>query len=266
MIKKNNISIFFLSICFLSSLGCSEKDEGIKIDLTSNTEYKAPTAVGPKTYVGGPTARYSLPIFCNERGEVVSFSALGLDPNPQTYTCQSGEKETVELTLDRPTDTGSTNNLTISSKSISGHLSKTNTTINLPIDTRPPIVVISNNGEIKKGESAYFNIDITDNNLGPINYTVTTDGVESASYNCVQNPCSITTSPTTATGLLSLNISSGAVSDTLGSSNIEVSDDLKVNVLEGTLDISNPLQEITSINAQNYTVSGACNPSFGNVT
>ncbi len=226
----------------------------------------APTATAPGTYVGGGST-YNLPISCNEAGEIVEISGVGLDPSPQTYTCTGSGTENFPLLLLVPLETADPNNLTISSEDQYGNPAGATTSVSVPIDTQGPTVAVSNGGNIIQGQTGSFTVTVTDLNFTSPNYTVSTSGAETANYNCTTNPCTITTGTINGAGTLTLSVAANAVSDDIGNTGDSVlrSSSLTVNAA-GALGFNNPLPTINTTNATSYPVSGSCDEALGNVT
>ena len=226
----------------------------------------APTATAPApgTPVGG--ASYDLVIACSEAGEVVSITgsglALGLDSNPQTYTCTGSGTETFSLNLKQGVSFPSVNNLTLNSTDQYGNPASGTTTVNVPIDTLAPSVAITNGGDITEGSNASFTVVVTDDS----DFVAFTPEVSSGSVTsgaCSSSPCSVVVSGALV-GTLTLTVAVGAVVDAAGNANTaEASDSL--TVIATTLSVTSAPMG-TSLNAASYPVSGNCDAGQGNVT
>ena len=177
----------------------------------------APTATTPSGSVGGPGLSFSLEVACSEAQEQVSFSGSGLDPDPQIFICAAAGTESFNLKLTSGIELVSPNNLTITSTDEHGNSSSASTTVNVPMDTKGPIVVVSNEGDIIVGQRASFAITITDENpASSISYEVSVSGGETATYTCTVNPCEITTAVISSLGDVNLTVSANSVADDLG--------------------------------------------------
>ena len=226
----------------------------------------APTATAPAlgTPVGG--ASYDLVIACSEAGEVVSITgsglALGLDSNPQTYTCTGSGAETFSLILKQGVSFPSVNNLTLNSTDQYGNPASGTTTVNVPIDTLAPSVAITNGGDITEGSNASFTVVVTDDS----DFVAFTPEVSSGSVTsgaCSSSPCSVVVSGALV-GTLTLTVAVGAVVDAAGNANTaEASNSL--TVIATTLSVTSAPMG-TSLNAASYPVSGNCDAGQGNVT
>ena len=136
--QTNTIFAFFLfTILFalLSACGGSDKDS----DSSGSGDKdkgpaSAPTATGPIDPISG--ASYDLSIVCNEKGEVVTITGEGLEPESQTHTCKASGEEDFSLSLKQGVHFPSPNNLTISSKDQDGNAADKTTMVDVPIDTR----------------------------------------------------------------------------------------------------------------------------------
>ncbi len=224
----------------------------------------APVATAPGGVIGGSS--YNLPINCGETNEVVSIMGNGIDPSPQTYTCTGVGLENFPLSLDQGVSLSSENNLTISSTDEYGNEASNTTVVDVPIDTLAPTVSITNNGNIIQGQTASFVITVTDDNITQLSYTVSTSGVETSSYSCSINPCSITTGAIQLAGELILTVAANSVADDLGNTGDSVlrSSSLTVNPA-GALGFNNPLSTINTQNVSSYSISGVCDSALGNV-
>ena len=142
-------------------------------------------------FIGGfdnsnPITTHDLTVVCNEPEEILSLEGQGIDPSPQTYTCSSSnaednsqmEAETFTITLASGVETTDTNTLTLSSKDKYENPAQATTTIEIPIDTLGPRVAVVSGTNIVQGQAASFTITVTEENLGSINYTVTTSETE----------------------------------------------------------------------------------------
>ena len=230
-----------------------------------NGPVSAPTATAPSGAVGG--ASYSLAIDCNEAHEEVSITGgQGLAPTTQTFTCASGGVKTWNLTLESDVETTSSNILTLSSEDEHGNPAGSTTTVNIPIDTKAPVVSITNGGDIVAGATALFTIIVTDANFGNVSYTPTINQT-STTLNptvCTTSPCLLIVSGATS-GTLMLTVAANSVTDSVlntGPSSL-VSNTL--NVEASSLDVDS-LAMVTSANAATYMVSGNCEATQGDVT
>jgi len=231
-----------------------------------NGPASAPVAMGVVNYVGGPSAVFDLPIDCNEAGEVVTITGSGLDPNPQTYTCSSAGLEDFPLTFTSPIETGNPNDLTISSTDALGNPADVTTVVSVPIDTQGPVVSVVAGSNIVQGQMATYTINISDIDLGAVNYSVVTSGAENGNYTCTVNPCSITTNTISNFGALTLTVNTGVVLDQSGNANaLAASDSLDV-IQAGALAFVNPLPTLNTQNSNAYPVNGSCDEALGDVT
>ena len=230
-------------------------------------------------FIGGfdnnnPITSHELTVVCNEPEEILSLEGLGIDPNPQTYTCSNleaednsqMEAETFTITLASGVETTNTNTLTLSSKDKYENPAQATTSVEIPIDTLGPRVEIVSGTNIVQGQTASFTITVTEENLGSVNYTATTSGAETDTYTCTTDPCNITTGSINATGLLTLTILAESISDDLGNLGDEVDRTNDLTVLPAGTLAFNSLLTINTLNANSYTVSGQCDSRTGNVT
>ena len=221
----------------------------------------APVATTPSGVVGGTS--YDLTINCNEINEEVTITGgQGLDPLTQNFTCTSGGSKAWTLTFDSSIETLNPNNLTISSMDEYENPSNTSTTVNIPIDNQGPRVSITNGGDIIEGSEANFTITVTEaNSFASFTPIVSSGNITSGE--CSSSPCLVTVSEP-AEGSLNLLVSMGSVVDAVGNANTaEVSASLTVR--SSSLSI-NTLDTVTSLNADNYTISGNCELNQGEVT
>ena len=214
--QTNTIFAFFLftilfTILFalLSACGGSDKDS----DSSGSGDKdkgpaSAPTATGPIDPISG--ASYDLSIVCNEKGEVVTITGEGLEPESQTHTCKASGAEDFSLSLKQGVHFPSPNNLTISSKDENGNAAGKTTMVDVPIDTLPWRVSID--GEslevISASNAQSFTVEGTCTEDGqPV--IVSVGGVSpETDPDCVSNSWSISLDVT------SLNKTEGAISIT----------------------------------------------------
>ena len=143
--QTRTIFAFFLFTILFALLsacgGGSDKDSdssgsGDKKDpIDKEGPASAPTATGPTDPISG--ASYDLSIVCNEKGEVVTITGEGLDPESQTHTCTSSGAEDFSLSIKQEVSFPSPNNLSLSSEDEHGNPSGKTTMVDVPIDTLP---------------------------------------------------------------------------------------------------------------------------------
>ena len=166
------------------------------------------------------------------------------------------------LNLVSGTETGSTNEITVSSKDSSGNPTTNDSTFILPIDNIAPTVSIAAGPTVAVGGEATFTITITDQNLNA-NFTPTTSSGTVTSGACTTASCPVTVTGFNS-GSLTLTVATGEVTDLAGNTNgVMASDNLTVSASD--LSVSS-LPMATSLNAANYTVSGNCESTQGDVT
>ena len=227
----------------------------------------APVASAPSGPVGGDgILSYDLMIDCNEKEEVVSIEGGGIDPSPQTYTCQGSGSESFPLDLMSNIEESSPNILTLTSEDKYGNRSADSTRVDVPVDTLGPRVSVTGGANIIQGQTASFTISLMDENLGSINYTAATSGVESQNYTCTSNPCQITTQVVGSSGDLILTVAANSVIDSVGNRGDATEQTYTLTVLLPGVLAFNPLDTITTQNSSSYTVSGQCDSRLGNVT
>ena len=180
----------------------------------------SPTATAPIGAVGG--SAYNLVIVCNEAHEEVSITGgQGLNPVTQNYTCTSSGSKIWSLTLASDVETTASNILTLSSEDEHGNPAGATTTVNVPIDTQGPRVVVTHGGNITEGSNATFTISVTDANLGSVSYTPTINqnSATLSPTSCAVNPCTITVSgatETVGTGQdLTLTVAANSITDSI---------------------------------------------------
>ena len=211
----------------------------------------------------------NIDIQCNEVGEVLTFSGAGLDPTTQTQTdpCSPAATITVSLKFASNTETSSSNSITVSSVDTHGNPTTNNSSFILPIDNRKPTVTVVAGLDIIQGDDAIFTITVNDgSSFDPFTPqasqgTLTSD---QSSGQCSSSPCQVTVSGASV-GSLNLVVPSGAVVDAAGNANVStVMDSLSISA--SNLSVTDPLPMATSLNASNYSVSGNCESTQGNVT
>ena len=230
-----------------------------------NGPASAPTATAPSGAVGG--ASYSLAIDCNEAHEEVSITGgQGLNPVTQNYTCTSSGSKTWSLTLASNVETTSSNILTLSSEDEHGNPAGSTTTVNVPIDTRSPRVVVTHGGNITEGSNATFTVTVTDGNLQSVNYAPTLNQNSATLHptSCTANPCTLTVSGATQ-GSLTLTVAANSVTDSVSNTGPSSLVSSTLSVGGSSLSVDS-LDMVTSANAASYMVSGNCENSQGSVT
>ena len=240
------------------------------VDLPLNDQVgpsSAPVATAPSGPVGGDGASsYNLLIHCNEEGEVVSIEGNGIDPSPQTYTCQSEGQETFPLGLVSGIEESSPNILTLNSQDKYENSSAQFTQVDVPIDTLGPRVSVTGGPNIIQGQRANFTISLTDENLGSTSYTASTSGTENQTYTCTSNPCQITTQVVTSNGNLTLTVAAHSVPDSIGNQGDATAQSHTITVLAPGVLAFNALDNINTQNSHSYRISGQCDSRLGNVT
>ena len=220
----------------------------------------APTATAPSGPINGSS--YNLSIICNEAGEIVQITGSGLNPSIQTYTCSNSGAENFTISLAQNIETTNPNNLTISSSDQYGNQADSTTQVNVPIDTKAPVVSITTGGNLIIGDDAIFTIIVTEgNSFTPFTPQVNRGAITSGQ--CSSSPCQVTVSGANV-GSLNLIVSSGTVIDAAGNTNI-LSSTASLNVRASNLSV-NSLPRATSLNASSYPVSGSCESTQGSVT
>ena len=207
----------------------------------------------------------SLSIQCNEIGEILTFSGAGLNPTTQTHPCSnsSPQSEAVILVFVNNIETSSSNSITVSSIDANGNPTTNNSSFVLPIDNKRPIVSVTAGSNIIRGDIATFTITITDgSSFVPFTPTVSSGLITSGP--CSSSPCGITVSGANV-GNLNLVLSSGTVVDAAGNANIS-SHITNLNVRASNLSVTSPLPMATSLNAENYQISGNCESTQNGVT
>ena len=196
----------------------------------------------------------------------MSLSGSGLAPDPQVFTCVAPGTESFTLELISGIELVSPNHLTITSTDKYGNPSVATTTVDVPMDTKGPAVVVSNGGNIVVGQTAFFTITATDiNPASSISYDVSISGEETATYTCTTNPCEITTNVISGTGNVFLTVYTNSVADDLGNMGDTVDQTDTIMVHPAKTLAFDTLSLINTLNASSYSVSGVCDPSFSNV-
>ena len=285
--SQGNVNIVIGTPNVSTSVNCSGGSYNATLDVTSVTSNPMTVSVTQGTHTVSPNSSpendqipitqapsvpdqnlvngtsVTLNILCNEVNEVLTFSGTGLQPNPQNHTCSSASpsSESVILSFAPSTETSSSNSITVNS--VDGNANPTTNTNNfiLPIDNVAPTVSVSASSDVIVGSEATFTITVTDgNSFSPFSPTVNSGNITSG--NCSSSPCTVTVSDSTE-GVLSLMVPVGAITDAAGNTNTSLaSDSLTVN--SSNLSV-NELSLASSLNADNYPVSGSCGVSQGNV-
>ena len=128
--------LFTILFALLSACGGgSDKDSDSSGSSDKEGPASAPTATEPTDPISG--ASYDLSIVCNEKGEVVTITGEGLEPESQTHTCTSSGAEDFSLSIKQEVSFPSPNNLSLSSEDEHGNPSGKTTMVDVPIDTLP---------------------------------------------------------------------------------------------------------------------------------
>ena len=247
-----------LSLNFTVSQG-AKTENASPTPINDQTPISHAPSIADQTFSLGTSKTIS--VTCNEANEILSFSGTGL-VDSQTYTCAGTTSESVTLNLVSGTETGSTNEITVSSKDSSGNPTTNDSTFILPIDNIAPTVSIAAGPTVAVGGEATFTITITDQNLNA-NFTPTTSSGTVTSGACTTASCPVTVTGFNS-GSLTLTVATGEVTDLAGNTNGVMA---SVNLTVSASDLSvSSLPMATSLNAANYTVSGNCESTQGDVT
>ena len=220
---------------------------------------QAPLATAPTGFVNGSS--YDLPIICNEAEEIVQITGSGLNPSSQTYLCSSSGAENFTITLAQNVETPNPNNLTISSSDQYGNPAESTTQVNVPIDTKTPIISITSNPSFPSGNNAVFTIIILEGNSFLPFIPYSSSGTITSGQ-CLASPCIVIIGGASV-GNLSLTVNTGSVVDIAGNSNTTnaVKD---TNIRASNLSIDD-LPYVGASNADSYVISGNCESTQGNV-
>ena len=221
---------------------------------------QVPTATAPMSIISG--IFYNLPIVCSEAQERVQISGMGLNPSVQTHTCSNSGIENFNLALAQNTETSNPNNLTLSSTDQHGNSANGTNEVNIPIDTKAPVVSITNPSEAALGNNAVFTITITEgNSFTPFIPYVSSGTITSGQ--CSSSPCNVIVSGLSL-GSLTLRISAGVVVDVVGNSNTLYTES-SLDIVASYLSLDE-LHYATNLNASSYPVAGSCDSNRGSVT
>ena len=221
---------------------------------------QAPLATAPSGPINGSS--YDLSIICNEAGEIVQITGSGLSPSIPTHTCSSSGAENFTISLAQNIETTNPNNLTISSSDQYGNQADSTTQVNVPIDTKAPIISITSNPSFISGDNAVFTITISDGNSF-LPFVPNSSSGTITSGQCSSSPCTVIVGGASV-GTLILTVNTGSVVDIVGNNNTTgaVED---TNIIASNLSIDSLLY-VGASNASNYSVSGNCESTQGNVT
>lgn len=169
---------------------------------------------------------------CEEIGQIVLFSGSGIKNSPLPYQCSSiGDAEIIiELVSGIELET---NSITVSGFDKNGNPNSSNTSFNLPLDTKGPELFLESTGSLKQGENTAFTITFSDLNLSTeIDYNIEITGAINDTVNCSSNPCIVEHSLIQGQGELIVAIPKDALSDTLGNSSPEANTTYTFNITE----------------------------------
>ena len=159
-------------------------------------------------------------------------------------------------------ETPNPNNLTISSSDQYGNPADSTTQVNVPIDTKAPIISIASNLSFVTGNNAVFTITILEGNSF-LPFVPHSSSGTITSGQCLSSPCTVIVGGASV-GNLSLTVNTGSVVDIAGNSNTTnaVKD---TNIIASNLSIDD-LPYVGALNANSYVISGNCESTQGNVT
>ncbi len=168
---------------------------------------------------------------CEEIGQQIIFTGNGIQSSPVPFQCNSVGSQNFNLRFTSNFESN-TNRITISGFDNSGNPNSANSSFNLPIDTKNPVLSVQSTGSLNQGGNTEFQVLYEDLNLpASFDYTVTLTGAISDAINCLSNPCVIQHSMVQDSGILTLSVSANAVTDTVGNVSSTTAVNFNYNIL-----------------------------------
>ena len=275
-VDSGGVGSYTTSSIDLSSVSTSSID--LYVQQGANTVFPTSNPVNDQTPIANAPAvadqnitneeSIELSVTCNEIGEVLTFRGEGLNSGTQTHTCASIDPETVTLSFENPVETSGTNPITLSSLDANGNPTEIDTIFNLPIDHIVPKVQIIRGHIIDVTGVTPVTLEITvlDKNIENLNYAVS-----ASSGTITPSVCTITTNPCAIVvtganiGLLTFTVAANTIRDDAGNA-IKNQLQSRIWIRSTNLSIDPNLPVVTTLNAANYPLNGACDNYQGDVT